>query len=152
MPENSTINLVLTYIIPALILSIGGGIIGSIPGIMNARNQKQNSIVDNANSVTNTAMELVEPLREDIRLLRISNEELSKSNTVLSKSNKELILESGILTERIENIEKELCLATQEIKGLVIKLDIWVHGASKLYKQIIDSGQIPSWNIPNGNE
>lgn len=127
---DETTKLILTFLIPAL----GGAFIGSIPGIMTARNQRNNSFVDNAEKITKSALIMVEPMREDITMLR--------------SSNKELVEKAEILTKRVEEVEKDLELAKKEIKELVDKLDIWIDGAERLYTQIIEKGITPAWAMP----
>jgi len=121
---------VLTFLLPTLV----GALLGSIPGIMTARNQRNNSFADNAEKITNSALVLVEPLREDITKLRETNNNLTSKIEGLSK--------------KIQNLESELRDAILETALLSEKLEIWIHGAGMLYSQLVLENKIPMWELP----
>lgn len=128
---DDTTRIILTFLVPAVVVAL----IGSISGILTARNQRNNSLADNAETITKAALSMVEPMRLDITELRLLN--------------RSLIDKAEILTLRVEVVEVKLTEATLEIASLVKKLEIWIHGAGKLYAQLINLGKTPIWDFPS---
>ena len=127
---DDTTRIILTFLVPAVVVAL----IGSISGILTARNQRNNSLADNAETITKAALSMLETMRVDITELRLLN--------------KSLIDKAEILTLRVEAVEIKLSEAALEITRLVKKLELWIHGAGILYAQVIKFGERPTWDVP----